>query len=101
MSHRIYSPDVEAFLQAQSQRLEAMSFSELSALPRSQRIPTPSTIRGLEFWIERRTGDLGGVRIEARACRRSLLIFLSCNCSGFEMLADGSLVPETNELLED
>lgn len=101
MPHRLSDPEVRSFQEIQLTRLRAMSFSELSKLPRSRRIPTPSHIRGLEFWIERRVGESGGVRVEARACRRSMFIFLSCDCPGFEMLSDGSIVPEPHVEPED
>jgi hypothetical protein len=101
MAHRLYSPEVKAFQEAQLARLKTLSYSELRALPRSTRVPSPEGVRGIEFWVERREGDGGGVRIEARACRRHLLIFMSCNCPGFEMLPDGSLAVEVYEPPED
>ncbi len=101
MAHRLNSPDVEAFQGAELSRLRAIDYSQLAALPRSQRTPTPAEIRGVEFWIERRPGEHGGVRIEIRACKRFLLIFVSCASPGFEMLPDGSIVVEPYEQPED
>ena len=101
MAHRLFGPEVAAFQEAQLARLRQLSYNELVALPTRKRIPAPEGIRGIEFWLERRAGDAGGVRIESRACRRHLLIFVSCRCPGFEMLPDGSLVAEVDEPPED
>lgn len=99
--HRLDHPEVGAFQEAHLARLKAMSFAELSAMPRSRRMATPTALGRLEFWVERRVGEFGGIRIEVRACRRRLLVLLSCACLGFEMLPDGSVILDVDKVAED
>ena len=101
MAHRLNSPEVDAFQKTQLAHLKTLGYAELLAMARSERISAPSDIQGIEFWIERRVGEAGGVRIEARACRRSFFIFMSCRCPGFEMLPDGTVVPDIDETPDD
>ncbi|MGH8028386.1 MAG: hypothetical protein ACREO3_00475, partial [Arenimonas sp.] len=77
---RLYSPEVEASQAAELDRLLGLSYAELSALPARTRVPAPPGIGGVEFWIERRPGEAGGIDMQVRACVRSLIIFVSCSC---------------------
>lgn len=100
-SQRLYSPEVEKFQEAQLQQLREWDYRDLAALPSRQKISAPGHIRGIVFHIRRYDGDAGGVRIEVSACKRMLLIFLACNCPGFEMLPDGSILEDVDEPPED
>ena len=101
MTARIFDEAVQAYREAQLELLKPLGYEVLAKMPRTKRINAPSEFDGLEFRIERRAGDSGGVRIEVRACSRHLLIFLSCSSSGFEMLSDGSIVKEVGIPLDD
>jgi len=94
MTRTLSSNIVRTFQDIELAKLRDEPYAQLVLLPRSRRIKGPPDAKGIEFWIEKREGECGGVRIEVRACKRALLIFLSCACRGFEKLPDDSVVEE-------
>ena len=101
MTARIFDADVQAYREAQLELLKPLRYESLASMPVSKRIETPPSFKGLEFRVERRAGESGGVRIEVRSCTRHLLVFLSCAGSGFEKLPDGTLVEDQEVVIDD
>lgn len=101
MTSRIFDDDVRAFREARLAALRKESYADLSASPRTSRLAAPSEFDGLEFRVERRPGELGGVRVEVRSCTRHFLLFLSSSSSGFEILPDGSIVEDEDPGIDD
>lgn len=97
----ISGPEARAHQAKHLRALRRRSYAELRALPRSRRVDPSPALPGVEFRVERRDGEHGGVRIEIRACRRHLFVFLACSGTGFEKLPDGRVIVDRPPAIDD
>lgn len=72
----------------------AMSYTELSNLPPLTKLSSPEEFRVYEFAVTRKVGDNGGVEIRVSLRKRFMLVLAFSSGPSFEMLQDGTIVPE-------
>ena len=84
---------IQAFQTEVLASLMKESFAELSARPRSVRIPLPPDLSRFEGYIRKKPGDAGGVEITVSVSNRVLWLFMEGRVNGFDIFPDGKIIP--------
>jgi hypothetical protein len=71
--------------------LERKTYAELAGLPSRSRLATPPHLKGLKFYISRKTGHDGTVEISVREFTRFLFVVEGSIGPSFEMLPNGEV----------
>jgi len=99
--HQDYITEMWAWQSTQVNTYRSKPYIELMSLPEITQLSAPEKFKKYNFALCRREGENGGVEISIRHYQRFLLIISAGSGVGFEMLANGIILDEPEESLED